>query len=84
MAVSSDPPADLRATKARLSPRLLALAGVSGLGISADGLTVYLVKDSEPVRREVAAVVTAEAPGTPVIFQATGPLRKQWSPSRRR
>ena len=71
------PPAELLAAKQRLSPRLLALAGVSGLGISADGFTVYLLKDSDPVRRDVAAVIEAEAPGTPVTFRVSGRFRKQ-------
>lgn len=68
---------DLREIKRRLSPRLLGIRGVSGLGIPGGRLTVYLAEDSEAVRREVAAVLEAEAPNIPVTYLVTGVFRPQ-------
>ena len=66
---------ELQQIKRRLSPRLLGIKGVSGLGLPNGRLTVYLAEDSEVVRRDVAAVLAAEAPDTPVAYVATGPFR---------
>jgi hypothetical protein len=66
---------DLRALKARVSPRLLAIDGVTGVGIAGRTLAVYLEADSEAVRQEVAALLDAEAPGVPVSFTVTGWFR---------
>ncbi len=71
------PEADLREIKRRLSPRLLGIRGVSGLGIPGGRLTVYLVEDSETVRKEVEAALAAEAPGTAVAYVVTGAFRRQ-------
>jgi hypothetical protein len=69
--------ADLREIKRRLSPRLLSIRGVSGVGLPGGKLTVYLAEDSETVRREVAAVVEADAPDTPFTCVVTGAFRPQ-------
>ena len=69
--------ADLRNIKRRLSPHLLSLPGVSGVGIPGGTLTVYLADDSESVRRQVAEVVESVVPGTPVDCVLTGTFRPQ-------
>ena len=69
--------ADIRALKQRLSPRLLDIAGVSGVGIRGGNLAVYLEVDSEPVRQVVAGVVATEAPNVSVAYVITGPFRAQ-------
>ncbi len=69
--------ADVRVLKQRLSPRLLNIAGVSGVGIREGTLAVYLEVDSEPVRQAVAGVVATEAPNVSVAYVITGPFRAQ-------
>lgn len=69
--------ADLREVKRRLSPLLLKIRGVSGLGIPGGRLTIYLVEDSEVVRKGVEAVLASEAPDTQVTYVVTGTLRPQ-------
>ena len=68
---------DLKERKRRLSPRLLNIRGVSGVGIPGGKLTVYLAEDSETVRKEVAAVLESDASDTPVAYVVTGPFRRQ-------
>ncbi len=68
---------DLREVKRRLSPRLLGIRGVSGVGLPGGRLTIYLAEDSESVRREVAALLESDAPDTPVTYVVTGAFRPQ-------
>ena len=68
---------DIRALKQRLSPHLLNIAGVSGVGIRGGTLAVYLEVDAEPVRQAVAGVVATEAPNVSVAYVITGPFRAQ-------
>jgi hypothetical protein len=68
---------DPAAQKRRLSPRLLGLDGVSGLGLPGGRLTVYLVADTAEVRRRVLEVVAELEPGAKPLFEVTGPLRPQ-------
>ena len=63
---------DLEALKKRLSPRLLDIAGVSGVGVSRGQLTIYLEKDSDAARRQVDQLLAGEAPDTPTRFVVTG------------
>jgi hypothetical protein len=63
--------------KRRVSPALLAIPGVSGVGTAGDALAVYLESDSPQVRAACEAVVRAEAPGVELSFVVTGPFRKQ-------
>lgn len=63
--------------KKRISPRLLAVPGVSGVGVPRGRLTVYLVEDSEAVRRSVSDALAELACEAPVDFVATGAFRKQ-------
>ena len=52
----------LKAAKDRLSPNLLRVPGVSGVGIAGGKLHMYLADDSETARNAVRDVVQAEAP----------------------
>lgn len=69
-------PGDL-ALKRRLSPRVLGIAGVSGLGLPRGRLTIYLEVDDPRVRRRVCQVVARVAPGAAPRFEVTGPIRKR-------
>jgi hypothetical protein len=64
----------LLGVKQKLSP-LLRIPGVSGVGTPGGKLTVYLAEDAEPVRRQVAALVDREVPGTPINYVVTGTFR---------
>lgn len=66
------PDDDLVALKRRLSPKLLDIPGVSGVGVRNGRLTVYLEADDAAVRRRVQAVVggTAEP-----VFVVAGAFR---------
>ena len=66
---------ELRKIKRRLSDQVLQIPGVSGLGIPAGRLTVYLERDTRVAREKVTALLNAEAPGTPVDLIVTGVLR---------
>jgi hypothetical protein len=63
------PPHELRR---KLSPLLLGLEGVSGVGVPGGKLTVYLDRDDQKVRHNAASVVEEVAPGTEVTFVVTG------------
>lgn len=67
--------ADVREVKRRLSPRLLGIRGVSGVGIPGGKLTVHLAEDSDAARKEVETVLASEAPGTTVAYVVTGAFR---------
>jgi hypothetical protein len=59
--------------KKKLSPKLLRLPEVSGVGTPEGKLTVYLVLDTPETRRKVRSVVEAEAPdASDVRFVTTG------------
>ena len=68
---------NLREKKRQLSPILLAIPGVSGIGIPGGVMTVYLQEDSESVRRQVADVVSRNTPDIPVRYVVTGAFRAQ-------
>ena len=68
---------ELRNAKKRVSPQLLSLAGISGVGISGGRLAVYLERDSEAVRQAVDKVVRNTALGVPVLYVVTGKFRTQ-------
>ena len=63
---------DLEALKKRLSPRLLDIAGVSGVGVSRGQLTIYLENESAAARQQVDQLLAGEAPDTPTRFVVTG------------
>jgi hypothetical protein len=66
---------DVAALKRRLSPLLLDVSGVSGIGLPGGLLTVYLERDDGEVRRRVAHIVDTAAPGAAVRFEVTGPFQ---------
>ena len=70
-------PVDLPRLKRRLSPRLLSLPGVSGIGIAKGRLAVYLVDDKGRIREKITDLVAVEAPGIEVAFVVTGRFEKQ-------
>ena len=67
--------ADATAHKRLLSPLLLQIPGVSGLGLPSGRLTVYLEVDDAEVRRRVLAVAAKAAPDARLAFQVTGRFR---------
>ncbi len=66
---------DVNELKRRISPRLLRVPGVSGVGIREGILTVYLAVDSEEVRQDVAAILESESAGALVNYVVTGAFR---------
>ncbi len=70
-------PHDALALKRLLSPLLLGIEGVSGLGVPAGCLTVYLEVDDVEVRRRVEEVVAKVAPDARPQFEVTGSFHKQ-------
>jgi hypothetical protein len=75
-------PFDLNDIKKRLSPQLLALEGVSGIGITSGKLAVYLAADLGTLADEVRQLVASEAPEVEVELVVTGSFHKQTRPSR--
>lgn len=70
-------PTDPLALKRLLSPLILEIEGVSGLGVPGGVLTVYLEADDAGVRRRVCEVVDRVAPGASPRFEVTGKIRKR-------
>lgn len=68
---------DAQDLKRRLSPKLLRIPGVSGVGVPRGRLTVYLAEDSDKVRREVHKVVQSAAAGSAIAcdYVVTGAFR---------
>jgi len=71
------PEINLREIKRRLSPRILQIPGVSGIGIPGGQLTVYLAEGSEDIRRKVAEVIKSETPGVACAFTVSGSFHPQ-------
>lgn len=62
--------------KRRMSPKLMPIENVSGVGVAGGKLAVYLVRDAaDEEMRKIRALIDAEAPGTPVEFVITGEFR---------
>jgi hypothetical protein len=68
---------DLVCLKRRISPHLMALPCVSGVGISRGKLAVYLTVDTPADRERVRQILNAEAPGAEAEITVTGTFRKQ-------
>ena len=66
----------LEALRQQLTPHLLAIDGVSGVGVASDHLTVLLKSASDDVRAQAMQAVESIAPGAPVQFVVTGALSK--------
>ncbi len=75
MAPTKDP--DPKAIKQKISPQILQLPGVSGIGIPKGRLTIYLEVDSDDVRERVREVLKTVSPETDVIFMITGKFSRQ-------
>jgi hypothetical protein len=67
----------LQELKRRLSPRLLAIPGVSGVGIQDGKLAVYLAEDSDAVRQQAQDIIESEAKDQQVVYTVTGAFRRQ-------
>ncbi len=68
---------ELARLKRRISPQLLALPWVSGVGISRGKLAIYLSVDSPANRERVRQILNAEAPGADAEITVTGTFQKQ-------
>jgi hypothetical protein len=68
---------DALALKQLLSPLLLEVEGVSGVGVPGGRLTVYLEADDASVRNRVLEIVARAAPAAAPHFEVTGAFRKQ-------
>jgi len=66
---------DLREVKRHLSPKLLSIPGVAGIGLPHGNLTIYLEEDSQEARGKVSEVLQAEAAHVPVSYVVTGPFQ---------
>ena len=71
--VTTDP----KTLKQRISPQILQVPGVSGIGIPKGRLTVYLEVDSEDVRKKVRSVLDTISPESEIVFMVTGKFGKQ-------
>jgi hypothetical protein len=63
---------DLRELKRRISPQLVKIPGVAGVGIHGRTLIVYLDEKSEAVQQKVAEILLqSEGPNIPVEYVVT-------------
>jgi hypothetical protein len=63
--------------KRSLAPGLLALPGVSGVGIGDGTLRIYLAQDDAGVKEQVRKIVSASNKEVPIEFIASGEFRAQ-------
>jgi hypothetical protein len=70
-------PTDPRSLKRKVSPQILQLPGVSGIGVPNGRLTIYLESDSKDVRERVREVLRTVSPEADVVFLVTGKFAKQ-------
>lgn len=68
---------DLSTTKRRLTPRLLLVPGVCGVGVRSGCLAIYVSEDGEIVRHDVKVLIEREAPGVAFEVVAGGPFEKR-------
>ncbi len=71
--MSSDPV--LTKTKRLVSKAVLTIDGVSGVGLPAQGLTIYLDKDEPGVRQRVTKALVKLRLTTPIHWEVTGRLK---------
>jgi len=69
--------AELVALKTKLAPAVLAIEGVSGLGVGEKSVNVYLERDDQELRTEVEHKVRALAGNAPLSFVVSGAFRPQ-------
>ena len=65
----------LRELKRRVSPMLLSVPGVSGVGVSGGQLRVYLESESPALRKRVAGVVEGLVKEGDITFEVVGTFR---------
>ena len=70
-------PPDVARLKQALSPALLEIEGVSGVGIPGGQLTVYLASDDPVVKGKVRELVARTAPAVTPRFEVTGVFQKR-------
>lgn len=63
---------DINALKRTVSSQVLAVPGVSGIGVGDDVLRIYLEKDAPTVREQVEHIVRAQADQVRIDFRLTG------------
>jgi hypothetical protein len=67
--------ADLERFKQRLSGKLLAIDGVSGVGVGSGRIQIYLARDHQETRAAIDRLMQAEAPDIPHAYFVTGEFR---------
>jgi tagatose-1,6-bisphosphate aldolase len=67
---------DLLSVKNLVSPKLLKLSGVTGVGISGEKLAVYLDQDKPEIRQQVQQHLDSVADGVEAEFFESGTFRK--------
>ena len=70
-------PPDAARLKQALSPVLLEIEGVSGVGVPGGQLTIYLTADDPEVKGKVREVVARASPGVTPRFEVTGMFQKR-------
>ncbi len=70
-------PRDLAALKSQVSSAVLKkVPGVTGVGLPAQGLTVYLTADTAEVRAAVLKAIEPLKLDVPLSWQVTGEIRR--------
>ena len=64
----------MQSIKRRLSPRLLAIDGVTAVGLAGGSLVVYVTDDAAAIRRAIAELFEAEV-GVPWRIAVSGALK---------
>jgi hypothetical protein len=67
--------ADLEKLKRSISPQILAIAGVSGIGVGENILRIYLERDDANARAAVEQLIRGKGSGVPIEFRVIGKLR---------
>jgi len=68
---------DLDDVRKRVTGKLIAIEGVSGVGMGTDRIHVYLSHDDDRVRTAVGQVMSTEASEAPFEYMVTGPFKAQ-------
>jgi hypothetical protein len=61
--------------KEKLALGMLAIPGVSGIGIGIEGLNVYMEKDDETIRAQVERQIRSSDAHVPIRFVISGPFK---------
>jgi len=63
---------ELLTLKQALAPGMLAIPGVTGIGIGSEGLNVYIEKNDEAIREQVVRKVRSADALVPIHFVISG------------